>query len=551
MTELIAIDTETHPLRPEGKVRSEHQVPEMVCFSYSAEHRSGLVEWNAPRAEDRLKELIGDKTVVFHNAKFDLAVLTRWAPGPLREYLMGLVDQGRVLDTMVLYALRYPVKGKSRALAAVYKHLFRKELEKGDARTSFRRGVPLTNTQRSYAIEDAVATLAVAQRLLEIPYGALARQPQEFVIAAAPDYNGDPPDVLYSSASAYLAWFLEPEGLPVNHEDVNKRYIELEREERALSIELYEAGLMRAERTPGTPTLVPGAGTADRAWTILNRDPLILHHQAGSRARGYHVETIPGKWVLNQRALRLAFREVAADHNLDVPLSVKTGKLSLEYDFWKEYSDLLPPQLQTYLRLSKVRKYRSSFVGPLHDQRPAFVYPHYLIPGAETCRWACYRPNIQNQPKKLRSMYGDQLLGADYKSLECFTLAHASPRSASGAAWASPGSTSTCATSAGCRSPTTRPARCALAGCSFSRTCRATSTCSASTTTSSAPRGARSRRGCGTWGSTPTSGGRAASIYLAVWAARSPASCPRGASCRGATSPRPPTFSSRAPGPTS
>jgi hypothetical protein len=147
--------------------------------------------------------------------------------------------------------------------------------------------------------------------------------------------------------------------------------------------------------------------------------PLTLHRFW----KGY-VEEIPGKWVLNTAEIRAAFKAFAAENKI-TPEHSEAGLLSLEYDFWKEYTEGMPEPLQQYLALSKVRKYKSAFVGPLYHQRPQAVYPHYLIPGAETGRWACFRPNMTQQPKKLRPMYGKKMVGADYKSLECFTLAHA------------------------------------------------------------------------------------------------------------------------------
>lgn len=282
---LIAIDTETHMLRPEGKVRSHHDVPDMVCLTYDTGLARDLIKWDQPAAGKELRQLIGDKTVVMHNAKFDLAVISKWRPD-LKEYFMELVDEGRVLDTMVLYALRYPLKDRLRSLSAIVQHLFKKRLDKGAVRTSFRRDQPISNEAAEYAMADAKWTLHVAQRLLEIPLGGLARQEQEFVVAAQPLYEGLPVDILYSSASAYLAWFLEPQGLPVNHQAVEEQYRQLESDENMLSERLYEVGLMRAVRTPGTPTKTNTQSTKDRRWTILQRRPLILQRMAGSRNGG-------------------------------------------------------------------------------------------------------------------------------------------------------------------------------------------------------------------------------------------------------------------------
>jgi DNA polymerase I-like protein with 3'-5' exonuclease and polymerase domains len=56
------------------------------------------------------------------------------------------------------------------------------------------------------------------------------------------------------------------------------------------------------------------------------------------------------------------------------------------------------------------------------------IHPRYWIPGAATGRWACSNPNLQQVSKKLRRLYradpGQCFVGADFKSLELYTLAH-------------------------------------------------------------------------------------------------------------------------------
>lgn len=431
---MIAIDTETHLIPSEDKIRVAHAVPDMVCYTWASdeprgEATSGLGMWDADQGS--FLELLEEaaergETLVFHNAKFDLAVLSKWFPD-CRELLECAVGEGRVLDTRVLYALRYPLKDRPRSLAAVVQHLFRRRVDKGAVRTSFRRGQTLTEQQRQYAIDDTYWTLMVAKRLLEIPLGGLARpEPEhEFVIEAQPLYNGPPPDVLYSQAAAYLAWYLEPEGLKVNRPEVEARYRELSEEEDRLSLELYEAGLVRAVREKGAPVRQDRTEQVGNSpWRVAWRSPLRLTRVRGSRARGYTLEETAGRWQLDTAELRRRFVEAAKALGFEPPVT-PSGTVSMEYDFWKEYKADLEEPLQRYLELTKVRKYRSAFVGPLYDQNPAKVYPHYLIPGAETGRWACFKPNIQQQPKKLRPMYGGRMVGADYKSLECYTLAHA------------------------------------------------------------------------------------------------------------------------------
>jgi hypothetical protein len=399
----------------------------MVCLTHAMRRSPtdhaldvGLQMWDYPGLVPWLLKQMETHTLVFHNARFDLAVLCKWAP-ELRVPLLAAVDRGDVLDTRVLFALRYPLQIE-RTLAKVVHMLFNEDLDKGQTRTSFRRHQALSQAQKTYAQADSQWTLLAAEKLLEIPYGGLVYREKEHLVAAQSAYNGPPPDVLYSRAAAYLAWYLEPQGLSVDQTVVNELFAEYEHEEGQLCAELYHDGLMRMERAHG---VVPYRSehqthTRDRRWNVaMTRPPVLQRFWKGE------VQEVAGRWVLNMAAVRDRFHAEAERLSLEMPLSPKTGLPSLEYDFWKEYRTELPEDLQRYLELSKRRKYLSSFLRPLRATNADRVYPSYLIPGAETGRWACAKPNIQQQPKKLRRMYNEAVVGADYKSLECYTLAHA------------------------------------------------------------------------------------------------------------------------------
>jgi DNA polymerase III epsilon subunit-like protein len=425
----IAIDTETHLLPPEGKYRSEHHVPDMVCasFSYSGSSDDQVLTWHEKEEMRGRLDWAWQQgwSLVFHNAAFDLAVLSKWLP-ELEGKLKNFVSAGRVLDTMVLYALRYPLTDRRRSLAAIHRHLFRESLDKSSVRLSYRRDRHLTEAQRIYALQDAIATLRVATRLLEIPYGGLAEVDESVTVAAQPLYDGPEPDVLYSQAAAYMAWYLEPEGLAVNHDTVAEHHARLTTEEKELCADLYDHGLMRAERPTGAVNRVVEhrtIRTEDTRWTVRSRDPLVLYRRAGNRKDGYHTIECDGKWTANMAVVRAKFAEAAVALSLDPP-KTDTGEISLDGDYWGEYVEELPADIQAYTKLVRCRKYLSSYVGPLYHQRPERVYPHYRVAAAETARWACWRPPQQQQPKLLRPMYGGRMVGADFKSLECFTTAH-------------------------------------------------------------------------------------------------------------------------------
>lgn len=391
MMKIIAVDTETTLLPPTNKIRTKFHVPDLVMVTWSEGKKPGTFAlWDDSATVRRLINLFDNTeyTFVFHNAKFDLAVLSKYY-AYLRGRLRQLVCEGRILDTRVLYAHRYPLGDRPRTLSAIHEHLFGEALEKGDVRTSFNREDPVSRQQLAYGLKDAFATYRIAERLLSLEMGALARHKlnvREPRIEAAPNHKGPHPDVFYSQAASFLAWYLEPHGMSVNLPTVDALHSEYTARERALFEKLRDAGF----------------------------------------ARRKYKRKLSEELVLNMKHLRHAFKEEAGRIGLtEIPRSPKTGSLSLQYDFWKEWSFDLRPELRTYLEFSKVRKYLSTFIGPLHGAQSDEVYPSYLIPGAETGRWACFQPNLTQIPKKLRPMYGTDLIGADYKSLECYTLAHA------------------------------------------------------------------------------------------------------------------------------
>jgi DNA polymerase III epsilon subunit-like protein len=363
---LLAWDSETTLFALTGKVRTQFQVTDLVCVSYAHDDESGVLL--ADQLDEFLELLEREEwTLVLHNAPFDLAVLAK-AGLDLKSWVLA----ARVLDTRVLYHNRYPLRDRPRALSAIHEHLFGQPLDKGSIRTSFTPGVPLTRDQTQYALQDAQATLAVAQRLLEIPLGGLADSNYQLEIDASGraerGYLGTPPDFLYSQATALLAWHLEPRGLLVDTGALEELYAEYTAEQERHLEALRHHGFVAAVRDLAGPVERLPLAYSDhlgraRTWYFEGRAML---RRAGSRAAGYWTERAPVKWKTKTKELRQAYQKVALDLGLDAPRS-PTGLLSLEYDYWRQHRDGLSPGLQAHLAYGKATKVLTSFLNPLKE----------------------------------------------------------------------------------------------------------------------------------------------------------------------------------------
>lgn len=442
---VVAVDSETELIEGLGqKVRTVHFPPRFVCLSVAGDgFAPGGAVFTSDAAGEVLHELAADPDVlwVFHNSKFDVAVFCREWPG-LRPALEKAIREGRVTCTRVLHALRYVLRDGPRTLAHLAYTLCGLQLDKGATRLSFRAGEPLTAEQEKYAKQDAVATLAVFQALAGAPLGSLNPRRYEHVVAARadcglpahPHEKLTPTDRLFCSASASLAFHLETTGVRVDRGALASHRAEAEEIVDRLSAQLGAVGLASRVRDKDVVGIAeccrPDWKAADhgRAWAWDDEVGGFVR-RVGTKKKGYYLEYQPAAgWKLNTRALREAHEQVAETHNLDIPHSEKTGEISLKYDEWKLHRALLPEALEVHLDLSKARKTLTAFLYPLTAADADRVFPSYLIPGAETKRWSCARPNLQQLPKKLRSLYlaeeGECFVYADYPTLELYTLAH-------------------------------------------------------------------------------------------------------------------------------
>ncbi|MEE8522173.1 MAG: DNA polymerase [Gemmatimonadota bacterium] len=441
---MIAVDTETTLIIPRGteKVNTRaFPVPDLVCTTWNDRKEYGsavfLYTWEQEAEHHRL--FAKDETFVFHNAAFDLAVLSKAYP-KLRPRLEKLVFEGKILDTRVLYQLRDPdPEHRSITLAYLAGKLLQKDLEKSAVRTSFRRDSALTRAQIEYAKEDTSVTWQVADCLQNLPLGCFRNHrgapPKQKIVATTGETNSRHPDVLYSTAAALLAWYLEPQGMEIDQAALRREHGKLSAEVQEMRMKLYLMGLIRIERmgkseievidTKGVrlPSFREHISKLTRRWQVTETNPpMMMRTWVGV------VQRTEGKFVANQATIRGLFKGFAEVQGIEPNLSKKTKMVSLSRDDWKEYYGIMPEVLQRYMDLQRAQKYLSSFLAPLVRANAKAVHASYWIPGAVTMRWSCAKVNLQQVPKKLRHIYrarlGHRFVLADYPTLEMYTLAH-------------------------------------------------------------------------------------------------------------------------------
>jgi DNA polymerase I-like protein with 3'-5' exonuclease and polymerase domains len=155
---VIVIDTETD-------VRPFFQTPDLCLFqAYSIGDKNAYI---VPLNKVRL--FLGKHSsniLVFHNAKFDLDVISKFLES--RAFSYDLLDEERVHDTSILYRLWHlavvGITPKKYSLAASCKHLLNMELDKDEAvRCTFDQykgqvvgEIPMEHLE--YAIKDVLAT---------------------------------------------------------------------------------------------------------------------------------------------------------------------------------------------------------------------------------------------------------------------------------------------------------------------------------------------------------------------------------------------------------
>lgn len=110
---------------------------------------------------------------------------------------------------------------------------------------------------------------------------------------------------------------------------------------------------------------------------------------------------------------------------------------------WQEDERAVPRIFDLLLAIRETNKLYGTYVVPAMESEAAFIHPQYMPVSKDddrggmkmdnkgntsTGRLASYRPNIQNQPKKMRDLYVPDrddmcFVQADYRSAELFVLA--------------------------------------------------------------------------------------------------------------------------------
>lgn len=351
-----------------------------------------------------------DTVFVFHNFAFDYNVIAK-ADADLGAAFRKLVNRGRVIDTKdreVLikiaegrdtYNNRYLNAGTGLAVLA-HKRCGIKLDKDETVRCGFDQYVdaPLEKIPTKfleYAATDAYATLAVAAAQ-EPHMERLHARGEASTYPVFPDARerfGLLGERVQAKGALALAW--------LEHHPVRVDLAEVERQRRAIWAEYQDLEERMisygwARRTPKTK-----------------------------------------QFKMSFKAIREVLAAYAKDHGLTPPLS-DTGLLTLEYDYWRgalprvkevdPADERLEARLQRWLQLQKLRKMISTYLDAYGSA--TCHYPNYWNLGCRTTRTSSNKPNIQNVPKRnrsLRSMFvprpGYKLWEIDYCAAELVALA--------------------------------------------------------------------------------------------------------------------------------
>lgn len=436
---LLAIDTETEMVDFSQKFATSRPAPALVCLTAAGTGCGAeLFMYNHGSGSRAVLEavILGADAIVFHNAAFDLGVIAAWDP-----WIADEIRHKPILDTRVLYFLANPDPADRRvSLQRLAKELLEVELEKGDTRVSFRRGVPLTQEQEDYAKQDAIITLRVAEKLLELKPAALAARRWGLPAYEQQHISAGVPECKAAATFSYVAARVA-DMPPLRLDPVALREADdtLRAELRQAERELISHGLMKLKRRPKAAVIahydaVPAGGpVCSKSWTRMYDDRYLWRQRKGV------IERVDAAASLDLRALEASFGMFAQEQNIPAPVTKRTKKVSLARDDWKEHEPLLPAPLKLYMKYQKIRKLHSAFVGPLIESGVSQVAPSYWIPGAATGRWSCSGPNLQQLPRtkpgtaNIRSIYvpsqdGRIFVSADYPTLEFYCLAETMSR---------------------------------------------------------------------------------------------------------------------------
>lgn len=469
----VALDSETELIAPRASTTigknvinlSPFVVPELVVISWAEENGTKGLH-GAQRGMNMLADYVGGGWqlhgaqsgitmvanylrggwhLVFHNAPFDLQVFLK-AGLPLDLVLQAL-DEGRIHDTAVLEQLLKLSQGhydmprrdlnwgapemtrpRLKDLAYAYAGL---ELDKGDdIRLPFGqfKGLPLDalpERHKAYALQDAVATLAVFQHL------------RDKIMS-----SGEPEGRLFGEAiqvrADFCASFYDQRGVRVDRAEAALLRANFERDVPALQAALVARGMGRWVPLPGTVNRQKikcrwdrwdsaagqgGGDEADGVWrraengTLRRVKGFKAHHVIETAATGFH---------LSQNTVRE--RLGAIEHTLPKPMArTAGGQISIVAEDWAEYIPAGRADMQAWIAYEKVKKIIGTYLR-LYSSIDE-VFPRWKLM-VRTGRRATSNPNIQNIPKRkhgIRSLFvpreGYTFVKADYSFQELITLA--------------------------------------------------------------------------------------------------------------------------------
>jgi len=429
---LLAIDTETELFPPLGtpKVNMRNARAPLVCTSlFNAETGAGYVyeQHEQDLLLDRLEDAyLGGFYLAFHNAAYDVGVLCEYADERVRDIVKKFLVERRIVDTRVMYFLRYPdPPSRVCSLAFLSERFLKTKLDKGAVRTSFQRGQRLSREQREYALQDAIVTGKLAKLFCSRAYGSIRQNYNIQVMVAtervAPHVN---PDVIFSCAAAWKAFHLTAVGMELDIPNLERHHQRLSATVEGLGRAMHNRGLADYVRPPGvTETPEPGLDPREysRKWEYDHAKGRLVRVRKGA------VESVECRLKKNLRLVQALAREVEDERSLRIPRSEKTGVISLKRDDWMDHIGSLPEDLELFFDFEKQSKYLSTFTKPLVESGARRVHSDYYIPGAATGRWSCTKPNLQQVWKGIRDIYrakeGHVLVAADYPTLELYTLA--------------------------------------------------------------------------------------------------------------------------------
>jgi DNA polymerase I-like protein with 3'-5' exonuclease and polymerase domains len=322
--------------------------------------------------------LAQDRTWVAHNAVFDL--------GWLQEY--ELIPQGRVVCTMLASRLlRNGIPNLRHGLAQVCEHYLKVEVDKTEQKSDWSQPT-LTREQIAYAAKD-VELLVRLWQVME-PLLAKAQLAQALSLECK---------------ALHAVAMMNRTGLPFDRAAL----VELERHYQGEIARLGEAFVCDLDQ----------ALPQDAKLPKLEDGSINLNARASGSVRlGTKVEA--GFNLNSPKQLVGAFTQLLGA----TPLDPKTGKPSASRQALRNYA-ADHHVVQTYLGWKRAEKRRQMVQALLdHQDEDGFVRASYMQLGADTGRFSCRNPNLQQVPRDkgfrlaARAKPGYKFVVADFGQME-------------------------------------------------------------------------------------------------------------------------------------